>query len=356
MLGCCVSRRRDTTVGPDRAQRHGTQVDELPHLRDLPDCDCTESDRAVHRYPGTVIGIADGPIRRAVFDWLTEQRTELGEALSRIALETFAVGGRRVPLVGPQGIWKPAVCALPLSITTIVRGPYSDSFDDRSGTLRYAYRGTDPQHRDNVGLRRAMAERVPLVYFHAIEPGSYVAVYPGFVVDDDPSRLRFTLQVDDLSAALAPVVAGHLVSDDAAEARRAYVTRTVRQRLHQVVFRERVIRAYQERCALCSLRHQELLDAAHITPDSDPEGEPVVSNGIALCKLHHAAFDRLFFAIRPDYVIEVREAILAERDGPMLVVGLQAIHGARLLLPHRPADRPDPVRLERRYGEFLRAG
>jgi putative restriction endonuclease len=98
------------------------------------------------------------------------------------------------------------------------------------------------------------------------------------------------------------------------------------------------------------------LDAAHITPDSDPEGEPVVSNGIALCKLHHAAFDRLFFAIRPDYVIEVREAILAERDGPMLVVGLQEIHGARLLLPHRPADRPDPVRLERRYGEFLRAG
>ena len=200
-----------------------------------------------------------------------------------------------------------------------------------------------------------MAERVPVVYFHAVEPGSYVAAYPVFVVGDDPSGLRFALQVDDLSAALAPAMAGHRISEDNTEARRAYVTRTVRQRLHQVVFRERVIRAYQERCALCSLHHQELLDAAHITPDRDPEGEPVVSNGVALCKLHHAAFDRLFFAIRPDYLIEVRQSILDEHDGPMLVVGLQQIHERRILLPRRPSDRPDPERLERRYAEFLRA-
>jgi hypothetical protein len=36
----------------------------------------------------------------------------------------------------------------------------------------------------------------------------------------------------------------------------------------------------------------ELLDAAHILPDGHPKGEPVVPNGLALCKLHHAAFDR----------------------------------------------------------------
>jgi putative restriction endonuclease len=122
-----------------------------------------------------------------------------------------------------------------------------------------------------------------------------------------------------------------------------------------VAFRQRVIRAYQERCALCSLRHQELLDAAHITPDRDPEGEPVVSNGVALCKLHHAAFDGFFFAIRPDYVIEVRPSILAEHDGPMLAVGLQEIHERRIFLPKRSMDRPDPARLERRYADFILA-
>jgi putative restriction endonuclease len=193
------------------------------------------------------------------------------------------------------------------------------------------------------------------VYFHSVEPGSYVAAYPAFVVADDPVGLKFTVQVDDISAALADAGGGSKVAEDGAEARRAYVTRAVRQRLHQVAFRQRVIRAYQERCALCSLRHRELLDAAHITPDSQLEGEPVVSNGVALCKLHHAAFDRLFFAIRPDYVIEVRPSILVEHDGPMLVVGLQQIHGKPLFLPRRLSDRPDPDRLERRYSEFLRA-
>jgi len=200
-----------------------------------------------------------------------------------------------------------------------------------------------------------MAERVPLVYFHGIRPGVYVAAYPVFVVGDNPSGLMFTLQVDDMSAAFVDLPAGHRVADDLADARRAYVTRTIRQRVHQVAFRERVIRAYQERCALCSLRHLELLDAAHITPDRDPEGEPLVSNGVALCKLHHAAFDRFFFTIRPDYVIEVRRTILEEDDGPMLVVGLQQIHEKRILLPRRPGERPDPARLERRYAEFLQA-
>ncbi len=302
-----------------------------------------------------MIGVADNRIRNAVFDWLTEQRSQFGEALPRRALESFELDGRRVPLVGPQGIFKPAICELPLSITTVAGGPYHDAYDARSATLRYAYRGTDPRHRDNVGLRQAMADRVPLVYFWGVAPGVYVAVYPAFITDDDPQNLMFTVQFDDISAIFVPHSGGHRIAEDGSEARRAYVTRTIRQRVHQVAFRERVIRAYQERCALCNLRHQELLDAAHIIPDRDPEGEPLVSNGVALCKLHHAAFDGFFFAIRPDYVIEVRRSILEEHDGPMLVVGLQQIHKARIFVPRRARDQPDPARLERRYREFLQA-
>ncbi len=303
-----------------------------------------------------MIGSADQTIRRSVFDWLTDQRAEHGEAISRSVLEGFELGGLRIPLMGPQGIWKPAACELPLSITTVFKSRYADgaSSDGASGTLDYAYRGEDPRHRDNRGLRRAMIDKVPLVYFYAIEPGRYVAWYPTFVVGDEPDRLMFTVQVDDINSSLFGRADDYEIAGDNVASRRAYVTRTVRQRLHQAAFRERVIRAYQQRCALCSLRHQELLDAAHITPDSDAEGEPVVSNGVALCKLHHAAFDRFFFAIRPDYVIEVRPSILTESDGPMLVVGLQQIHDRRIFLPRRPADLPDPDRLARRYAEFRR--
>jgi putative restriction endonuclease len=302
-----------------------------------------------------MIGGVDGEIRRAVFEWLTRRREETGvETISRDELANWQFRGRRVPLVGPQGIWKPADCELPISIATIVGGPYDDAFDNETGRLTYAYRGTDPQHRDNRGLRQAMRDRVPLVYFIALEPGRYVAQYPVFIVGDDPTGLKFDVQVDDLGAALEIAYEGHAIGEGA-EARRSYVTRAVRQRLHQVAFRDRVIKAYQERCALCLLRHQELLDAAHIIPDSADEGDPVVSNGIALCKLHHAAFDRMFFAIRPDYIVEVRPAILSEVDGPMLVVGLQQIHDKTIFLPRHRDDRPDPTRLQVRYDEFRRA-
>lgn len=305
-------------------------------------------------YPGSMLGSADHRIRLAVFDWLSRQRDERGEALPRDLLANFTLDGVRVPLLGPQGIFKPAACELPISIAT-VEGNYPDEWDDVAGTLQYAYRGTDPGHPDNVGLRRVWRERVPLVYFLRVLPGRYVAMYPAFIVGDDPARLRFTVQIEDMAAALmTPQVVAY---DDAnATARRAYVTRTVRQRVHQTAFRERVVRAYQERCALCSLRHQELLDAAHITPDREEDSDPVVSNGVALCKLHHAAFDRYFITIRPDYTIEVRPSILAESDGPMLVVGLQQIHDRRIILPRRPSELPDRARLERRYREFLAAG
>jgi putative restriction endonuclease len=301
-----------------------------------------------------MIGDTDGAIRLAVFEWLTRHREERGEVFSRRELAGFECQGQRVPLVGPSGIWKPLVCELPISITTVYGGPYPDSASDASGRLTYAYRRTGPDHRDNRDLRVAMRDRIPLAYFLGLETGGYVAAYPSFVVGDSRQSMTFDVQVDDMAAALSMKSDLHAIGEGT-EARRSYVTRTVRQRLHQVAFRERVIRAYQERCALCQLRHQELLDAAHITPDSADEGDPVVTNGIALCKLHHAGFDRMFFAIRPDYVIEVRPSILNEVDGPMLVVGLQQIHEKMIYLPRRAAQRPDPDRLRKRYEEFKRA-
>lgn len=300
-----------------------------------------------------MISEVDQPIRLAAFEWLTRQRTTVGEALPRTLLESFTLNGVQIPLMGPSGIWKPAACELPISVTTVLSGPYPDSFDSERGVLRYSYRGSDPNHRDNAGLRRAMRERVPLVYFHAIERGQYAAAYPVFVIGDDPGTLTFAMQVDDDQGTVLAQGSIEIGLREDPEPRRAYVTATFRRRLHQQRFRKQVIRAYQDRCALCRLRHMELLDAAHITADSDPEGEPLISNGISLCKLHHAAFDAFFFAVRPDYVIEVKRSILDESDGPMLVVGLQQIHGQTIHVPRRDADRPDPARLERRFGIFL---
>jgi putative restriction endonuclease len=297
-------------------------------------------------------------VRTAAFAWLADQVARHGDVLPRSVLaEGFRLDGARVPLVGPQGIFKPQVLeGAPLSITTAPAGPYDDSFG-ADGLLRYRYRGIDPQHPDNRGLRLAMERHLPLVYLHGIVPGKYLAVWPVFVVADDPAALAVSVAVDDAQyVAVRPAHAHDELQEDADSARRAYVTAVVRARLHQRAFRERVLRAYRRQCAFCRLRHEELLDAAHIVPDTEPAGEPVVRNGIALCTLHHAAFDRYFLGLRPDYVLEVRRDILDEHDGPTLVHALQALHGSRIIVPGQPELQPARELVELRYERFRRGG
>ena len=113
-----------------------------------------------------------------------------------------------------------------------------------------------------------------------------------------------------------------------------------------------MLSAYKDQCALCRLRHRELLDAAHIIPDSEPDGKPIVKNGIALCKLHHAAFDNFFIGIRPDFKVVVRPDVLEETDGPMLRHGLQGLHDTRMLIPRKIDFRPNAGLLERRWERF----
>lgn len=287
--------------------------------------------------------------RLAAFEWLADLGAADRELTRTRLARGFELDGVRVPLLGPQGIFSPAGFRVPLSITTIP-GQYPDGVPTGQNLLRYAYRGTDPNHRDNVGLRRAMEMKTPLVYFFRTDPGFYVTQFPVLVVGDDPSGLVFTVKFDEAWT----IAERERAATSDAPLRREYATRLVRQRLFQAEFRRRVVGAYRHRCALCSLRHRELLDAAHITPDSD-EGEPIVSNGLSLCKLHHAAFDQFFFGVTPDFRVVVRPSILAETDGPMLVVGLQQIHGSTIVLPSQPEQRPDRERLAYRFEAFEQA-
>ncbi len=85
----------------------------------------------------------DLAVRIAAFRWLTEQTMAQGDVLPRALLAGgFLYEGNRIPLVSPQGIFKPQILTLPLSITTALDGPYDDSFTS-DGLLIYKYRGTD---------------------------------------------------------------------------------------------------------------------------------------------------------------------------------------------------------------------
>ncbi len=305
---------------------------------------------------------SDFRVRLAAFSFLDEQRRFGANLLARQVLARgFVFEGQRVPLLGPQGIFKPRVCRLPLSITTVParedqERPYDDAFGE-DALLRYRYRGPaerpSPDHPDNVGLREAQRHQTPLIYFHGIVPGRYAAEYPVFIVGDDRANLTFTVSVDDRRFAALGNTADELSETTI---RRRYATRLVQQRLHQQEFRERVLEAYQRHCAICRLKRDQLLEAAHIIGDRELGGAPTVTNGIALCALHHSAFDAHLIAVRPDYRVEVREDVLHETDGPMLIHGLQGFDDQPIRLPRIERLRPDRDRLEARYELFRRAG
>ena len=298
----------------------------------------------------------DTEIRAAAIARVAQLRDVYGGRIPRVALsEHIVIAGREVPIWNHQkGIFKPAAFGrdgAALSIQTSVDSPYADVHDSDAGEIAYKYRGTDPNHPDNLALRRAMLEHQPLIYLVAVDPGFYDAVVPVYVAHDDPATLQFTLTADQLAMAFASATA-----DPARTAlRREYTTRTVLQRLHQQQFRRMVLAAYRDRCCICRLHHVELLDAAHILPDHHPHGEPVVPNGLGLCKIHHSAFDANIIGIDPAARVHVREDILIEKDGPMLRCGLQEVAGTRLVLPHKLDLRPDPECLAERFEMFRAA-
>lgn len=296
----------------------------------------------------------DQQVRLKAFDLLKQLQSIYGDNIPRALLEKgFEFEGRKVPLIGPQGIFKPAILPeIPISITTapIVEGrprPYDDSSED--GYVKYKYRGTDPDHHENVGLRKAMVQKIPLIHFYGVVPGIYTAVWPVYIVGDNPKQLTFTVAVDQPD---------HLyegeekVVDFAAESRRRYQTVETQMRLHQAGFRYKVLKAYEESCAICHLKHTQLLEAAHILPDTHPNGLPIVVNGISLCKIHHGAYDSNIIGIRPDYVVELKREVMEEKDGPMLLHGLQEFNEAKMILPKSEKNWPKRENLEERYNQF----
>lgn len=287
---------------------------------------------------------------REVIAGALQQRAEaMGGSVHLEELANFPLpDNRRLRLIdgGGGGIWNPKEFAATLAITTSRDGPYSDR-EEEGGLLHYAYQ-RGPGDGKNAKLRRALELRLPLIRFTKVEPNWYAPTFPVYVVGDNPIAREFTLALDEVIRAVPS-------EQEMSPIERAYAARLVRQRVHQPAFRARIMLAYDRRCAVCVLKHVELLDAAHIIEDGNDWGEPVVPNGLSLCKIHHAAYDRGFLGISPDYEVHINRELLEEVDGPMLKHGLQEMAGRKLHIPERRTHRPDKDRLDERFGKFLGA-
>lgn len=269
--------------------------------------------------------------------------------LLRSELGAFEYGLVRIRLIDEYGgIWNPGASwkigeplRATLSINTSNKSKYNDQ-ELPGGLWRYDYQSGTIQGK-NAKMRKAMELQMPLLWFVQQQSGGYIP-YRVFIIDDHPDY-GFCSIAPDLS--LAQTRRSESVIE------KKYAERMMKQRLHQPAFRSRVLRAYDTKCAVCSLGHGALLDAAHITPDSWETSTTSVSNGMSLCKMHHAAYDVDILGIDSDFQVHIRHDILSEIDGPMLQHGLKEMQGRRISVPRHADDIPDRDRLDLRYKKFL---
>ncbi|MFW7413467.1 HNH endonuclease [Demequina sp. SO4-18] len=280
-------------------------------------------------------------LRARVFEILTTT-LPTGAIADRDDLLGFKVEGVSLPLIDySRGIRNPAALEATLSVVSSADGPYSDE-QIRPGIWRYDFRAGGAGG-DNKKLIEAHRLGVPIILFRKLKPKVYQAIYPARVAHVDLDAGHVLVSLEELAD-----IADHAPS----AVERHWAEYVAKRRVHQPAFRGMVLRAYETQCTVCRFKHAELLDAAHITADSADAGDAVVTNGMAMCKIHHAAYDRNFLGVTPDYEIKINASLLAEVDGPMLKHGLQEMHDLRIQLPARRSEQPNRERLALRYSEF----
>ena len=307
---------------------------------------------------GGAAALDDQVFRESAFAWL-RTRMLTADGFTRDELSKFEFEGRPYRLVGTQtGIWRvkekspAAISILTAYSPDDARRPYDDGVG-ADGLLRYKWRGDNPNLADNVWLRRAMQLGVPLIWFTGIgyRPGTQTQVFrpefPVWLVAEEPEQQQFAVAVE-LGQRMLPADA----DADIVDITKRYNERIVLQRHHQPLFRSAVLLAYERRCAVCRLPFAELLDAAHIKGDADG-GAARVSNGLALCNIHHGAFDAHIIGISPDYVVRVKPSVLETFDGPTLQHSIKAMDGERLRqVPRTKGEKPDRDLLAERFERF----
>jgi putative restriction endonuclease len=254
-------------------------------------------------------------------------------------LRKFTVDGVRVPLSAQQGIFKPALLNEPLSIRSALDSPYNDPLD--GARVRYAF-APESREYENDGLKRCRDEQLPLIYLVQTKPKpntEYIVFAPVFVSGWDDGAREFFIDLSEQRELASSERRNVNIVRDGVALEKRYATTLVERRLHQARFRNQILQAYRERCAVCVLRVRPLLDGAHLVPDRDPRQTIMVNEGMALCALHHRALDARILRFDETYRIRV-ELPSGVTNGEGEKAMLLAYDGRPLSIPAKPEHRP----------------
>lgn len=128
--------------------------------------------------------------------------------------------------------------------------------------------------------------------------------------------------------------------EDTVAAARKHALVTTRRALRAIDFAKRVLGAYEHRCAMCGVQLR-LIDGAHILPVSHAGSTDETSNGVALCAIHHRAYDRGLVTFAPDFKVHLNAAMIATLKAADRGEGLKSFKNALRPAIQVPADKKD---------------
>lgn len=296
----------------------------------------------------------------AMMAWFDARRHQGQELTTFRDLESgFLWHGHKIPLISRnQGIWKPAPFTTALTFKTTApkegrEAPYEDRIDE-DGTLRYKMTTAQDKDWTNRAMLLAAERGYPLAWLVGTKPADtlyYYARFPAFITGVDHGNREFLITIGGDPD--QPVDLSDIRKRATEGIERKYVSRWTKQRLHQQRFRENVLSAYNMSCAICDMPHAQLIEAAHIVADADDAGIPIVSNGMALCRVHHTAYDKHLLGIDESRRIHVAERARRLEDATGRSA-LSPFEGRSLThVPERRTLQPDGQRLRRHFDRFI---
>lgn len=110
----------------------------------------------------------------------------------------------------------------------------------------------------------------------------------------------------------------------------------VKARVNQNIFRQIVLAAYSNKCAITGIDIVELLVASHIIPWSKNEKERLnPENGICLSVLYDVAFDRGFIGVTTDYKLIFSNSLKKKQTEPFFELFFKPFEGHAVSVPDR---------------------
>lgn len=150
-----------------------------------------------------------------------------------------------------------------------------------------AINGLAPSERDNREIAIAFTPELFMEYAnHAAEYHSFGESHADLQLLQTITSNQAQLQNDE-------------IIDQVTQPRRRAL-QTITRALRDQGFNKRVLTAYSHRCAFCDVQ-LNLIQAAHIVPVSYETSTDETRNGIALCGLHHTAYDKSLITFNEAY-------------------------------------------------------